>query len=91
MFDFAYNSDEDLQVLVKKQDWLASLPKHDSTEGIFDAKKGRYVFEYLYIILWYFDARFYKFLIKSVCMYLLKLTKLNKTEHILYVLVTNKS
>ena len=42
MFNYANNSDKDLQVLIKKKDWLASLPKHDTTEGIFDEKlQGR--------------------------------------------------
>ena len=53
MFNYANNSDEDLQVLVKKKDWLASLPKHDTTEGIFDEKLlGRYLWV---MILWIFD------------------------------------
>ena len=44
MFNYANNSDEELQVLVKKKDWLASLPKHDTTEGIFNEKLlGRYL------------------------------------------------
>ena len=36
MFNYANTSDEALQVLVKKKDWLASLPKHDTTEGIYN-------------------------------------------------------
>ena len=44
MFNYANNSDEELQVLVKKKDWLSSLPKYDTTEGIFNKKLlGRYL------------------------------------------------
>ena len=50
MFNYANNSDENLQVLVKKKDWLASLPKHDTTEGIFYEKlTGRYLWYHGYI------------------------------------------
>ena len=38
MFNYTNNSDEDLKVLVNQKDWLASLPKYDTTEGIFDEK-----------------------------------------------------
>ena len=44
MFNYTNNPDEDLKVLVNQKDWLASLPKHDITEGIFDEKRlGRYL------------------------------------------------
>jgi len=58
MFNYAKNSDEDLQVLIKKKDWLASLPKHDTTEGILlgkninwvEAATGGFFADNLYIV-----------------------------------------
>ena len=61
MFNYAKNSDEDLQVLIKKKDWLASLPKHDTTEGIL---LGRY--------LWYYHGYLIDFCLKCH-VYLFKL------------------
>merc|ERR1719350_1854565 len=54
MFNYANTSDEALQVLVKKKDWLASLPKHDTTEGKtinwVEAATGGFFPDNLYIV-----------------------------------------